>query len=313
VRWSLFLLVLCLGCTTASEKSRPALQNGDGIDSLAATGTPAVARLEDALKKLRALSKNTLQLWVVVHVRANKTLDVTGRIDEEKLFADVLASTDAVVKGGGDAIILINARTEMPLYERVIDAVKKAHPDFPLGISALSYGPENLTEGVRLAEKFDAQIVWTEVVPGTEFEFEDAGNAYERGQVTTRAFAQSVMEKAPARMLVSGVHMKYTRNLDGRDFSQSMTYSLGSVDGINITGPKTGVRADVERIRLARQLAGKWPLGLASGVSVENIGPVAQFIDYAIVGTSLKDPENALRTSEERVRALRKKMSELRP
>jgi hypothetical protein len=46
---------------------------------------------------------------------------------------------------------------------------------------------------------------------------------------------------------------------------------------------------------------------------VENIGPVIAFIDYAIVGTSLKDPDNPLRTSEARVRALRAKMSEIRP
>jgi predicted TIM-barrel enzyme len=51
-------------------------------------------------------------------------------------------------------------------------------------------------------------------------------------------------------------------------------------------------------------------------VSAENIGPVIEFIDRAIVGTSLKEPQNALRTSEARVRqlrALRARMSQLRP
>ena len=52
-------------------------------------------------------------------------------------------------------------------------------------------------------------------------------------------------------------------------------------------------------------------MGLASGVSVENIAGVIDQIDYAIVGTSLKVPGDPLHTSPERVRALRAKMDEL--
>lgn len=269
--------------------------------------TPEVARA-----KLRAVSKNKVQLWVVVHVRANKTLDAQGQVDRAQLLADALSSADAVVNGGGDMIILINSRTDMPLYEEVIAAVRQRHPTFPLGISALSYGPTNLTEGFRLAAKFDAQMVWCETVPDEQIEFEEDDGSYTRADVTPLALALDTQARLkPSALHTAGVHMKYTRPLDGKTFEEAMQAALGKVDGINVTGPKTGELADVARIQTARRIAGAFPVGLASGVSVENVGDVIGLIDYAIVGTSLKFPDNPLRTSEARVRELRHKMDTL--
>jgi predicted TIM-barrel enzyme len=286
----------------------------------ASTPTPPAAALpshplitpEVARAKLRAVSKNKVQLWVVVHVRAHKTLDEQGQVDEAKLLADALSSADAVVNGGGDMIILINSRTDMPLYEKVIAAVRQRHPTFPLGISALSYGPSNLTEGFRLAAAFDAQMVWCETVPDEQIEFEDDDGSYTRADVTPLALALDTQARLkPSALHTAGVHMKYTRPLDGKTFEEAMQAALGKVDGINVTGPKTGELADVARIQAARRVAGAFPIGLASGVSVENVGDVIGLIDYAIVGTSLKFPDNPLRTSEARVRELRHKMDTL--
>lgn len=269
--------------------------------------TPTVARA-----KFGGISKNKVQLWVVVHVRANKTLAADGTVDEAKLMADVLASADAVVRGGGDMIILINSRTEMPLYEKVITAVRQRHPTFPLGLSALAYGPTNLTEGFRLAAQYEAQMVWCETVPDEAIEYEEDDGKYTRADVIPLALALDTQARLRASaMHTAGVHMKYTRPLDGKTFEEAMLAALGKVDGINITGPKTGELADVERIRVARRIAGLHLIGLASGVSVENIASVLPYIDYAIVGTSLKDPSNPLLTSEVLVRDLRKRMDEL--
>lgn len=277
----------------------------------AAAELPLITAVK-ARGKVQAISKNKVQLWVVVHVRANKTTNADGTVDEAKLMADALANADAVVRGGGDMIILINARTEMPLYEKIITAVRERHPTFPLGISALDYGPKNLTEGFRLAAKYNAQMVWCEVVPDEPIEYEDDDGSYKPADVIPLQLALDTQARVhPTAIHTAGVHMKYTRPRDGRTFEQAMTAALGKVDGINITGPKTGELADVERVKTARRIAGDYPMGLASGVGVDNIASVIEYIDYAIVGTSLKEPENALRTSEARVRELRAKMTEL--
>lgn len=292
-------LALLAGCATAKPASSP----GD---------EPARITAKEARAKLAAISPAKVQLWVVVHVRAHKTLEPDGSVDEERLIAGAVEDARAVVNGGGDLIMLINSRCDMPLYERVITAVREVYPTFPIGISALSYGPSNLTEGFRLAKKFGARVVWTETVPGERIEYEDDDGSYKPADVIPIPFALDVQRREkPDAMNVGGVHMKYTRPLDGRTFEEAMKASLGTVDGINITGPKTGTLADVERVKTARGIAGEFPMGLASGVSTENIASVIGYIDYAIVGTSLKKDGDPLRTDADRVKALRLAMDGL--
>jgi hypothetical protein len=57
-----------------------------------------------------------------------------------------------------------------------------------------------------------------------------------------------------------------------------------------------------EFLSMARAELGDYPLGLASGVSVDNVERVLGLIDYAIVGTSLKSADDPLRTDAARVR-----------
>jgi len=273
---------------------------------------PALITPTEARAKLAKISENKVQLWVVVHVRGHKTLKEDGTVDEQKLIDTAVANADAVVTGGGDMIILINSRTEMPLYERVITAVRQKYPKYPLGISALNYGPINLTEGFRLAKQFDAQMVWCENVPDEKIEYEDDDGSYKPADVIPLKLALETQQSLkPDAIHTAGVHMKYTRPLDGKTFEQAMEAALGKVDGINITGPKTAVLADIELVKTARRIAKDYVLGLASGVSTENIGSVVDFIDYAIVGTSLKYENDPLRTDPEKVKALRAKMTEL--
>ncbi len=266
----------------------------------------------EARAKLAKLSPNRVQLWVVAHVRAQKYALPDGKVDEARLLAGTLADADAAVRGGADMLILINSRCDLPLYERLLRAVRERHPKVPLGISALAYGPSNLTEGFRLAREFDAQMVWCEVVPGERIEYEDDDGSYKPADVISRELAFKTQQAfKPDALHTAGVHMKYTRPVEGRSFEEDLRIALGSVDGINITGPKTGELADLQRIRTARKVAGEFPLGLASGVSLENVEDVLPYVDYVIVGTSLKRSEDPLRVDEARVRALRDRMTAL--
>ena len=297
-RLSLFPIILVMSCATVPSKPTVPPQ------------APITQR--QARTKLSSISTNKVQLWVVTHVRAHRHLDANGKVEENSLIAGTLKDADAVVQGGGDAIVLINSKAKLDVYERVIAAVRERYPNFPLAISALDYGPKNLTEGFRLAKKFKAQVVWCEVAPDEPFEYESDDGKYVKGETTERNFAlKHQKDVLPTAMHVAGVHMKYTKPLNELTFPQAIKAALGSVDGINVTGPKTGVVADIERIKQAHQAASGYPLGLASGVSVDNIEPVLPFIDYVIVGTSLKEDDNDLRTSREKVWALRSMISEL--
>lgn len=54
-----------------------------------------------------------------------------------------------------------------------------------------------------------------------------------------------------------------------------------------------------------------FPVGLASGVTNDNLPSIAHYIDYAIVGTALKADPNPLLIDEAKVRSMRMVMNGL--
>ena len=66
---------------------------------------------------------------------------------------------------------------------------------------------------------------------------------------------------------------------------------MGWVDGVIVTGPKTGIPCDPETARRARLAIGPgYPLGVASGVTPENVGQILPWVDFYLVASSLQDP-----------------------
>ena len=98
--------------------------------------------------------------------------------------------------------------------------------------------------------------------------------------------------------------MKYSTLIDpNKTIEKSARQALGWVDGIIITGLKTGVAIDPERAKRARSVIGDYPLGVASGVSAENISSIAKEIDFILVNTSISDKNH--RIIGEKVKKLR--------
>jgi predicted TIM-barrel enzyme len=54
---------------------------------------------------------------------------------------------------------------------------------------------------------------------------------------------------------------------------------------ITTSGPSTGISADVEKVRKIKSLAGQHAVGLASGVTSENIHEYIENTDISIVAT----------------------------
>jgi hypothetical protein len=61
------------------------------------------------------------------------------------------------------------------------------------------------------------------------------------------------------------------------------------LDVITTSGSATGISADVEKVRKIKGLAGSHPVGLASGVSIENIQDYIKNVDISIVSTKISN------------------------
>lgn len=228
------------------------------------------------------LSKRQKQIWVVGYV--NSTLE------------DSIKDLEESFNNGADAIVFESG--DYKKLNEVLGEIRKKYPDKVLGVNFL--GPdENLytyKETFELAKKHRLQIAWTD--------FSGVDLIHEAPEVNLH----DIEANKPADVFyVSGIHMKYSTLKDpSKTIEKSATQAMGWVDGIVITGPKTGVATDPERAKNTRLVIGNYPMGAGSGVSPENVGTILPYIDYVLVNTSISDANH--RIIGDKVRALRAAM-----
>jgi hypothetical protein len=246
---------------------------------------PEAAAGFDPRAKLRAISKNAKQLWTVVYVDPTKPEEVVER--------DVEASFE----GGADAVVLEIGKSPAPLI-RAVAHVRKKYPGAKVGCNYLGddTDPYGYINGFQISKDHGLDIIWTD--------FCGVDLVKEVPEVSMHTIDKARPDRA---FYCSGIHMKYGTLLDpNKTIEHSALQAMGWVDGVIITGPRTGVPTDPDRARRARATVGTYPLGAASGVSVENFQSIRDYVDYCLVNTSISDPDH--RIIMKKVRELRKVM-----
>jgi membrane complex biogenesis BtpA family protein len=91
-------------------------------------------------------------------------------------------------------------------------------------------------------------------------------------------------------LVFADVHVKHARVLSGRTLSESIKLTLDyGADAIIITGVLTGKVPKMNDLELAvKEVAGKVPVIVGSGVNAANAERILSFADGAIIGSSLK-------------------------
>lgn len=237
-------------------------------------------------EKLKKISPRAKQLWVVAYVNQ------TG---QSPLLDEAFADLEASFEGGADAVVLINEWSSLKELESTMSSVRKRYPHVPLGVNYL--GDENdgygFKDSFRLARDYALQIVWTD--------FSGVDLIQEKPGINLHDIEA---ERPNSVFYCSGVHMKYSTLLNpNKPIEQSVLQAMGWVDGVILTGPKTGVAADPEKMHRARSVMGHYPLGVASGVSSQNVQMIRDYVDFYLVASSLQNEQKRIVT--QKVRDLR--------
>jgi hypothetical protein len=232
--------------------------------------------------KLKNITTKQKSLWIVVDLA-------------EKL-AETIKDADAALNNGADGVIFEGR--DFAKSDKALAELRKHYPKAILGMNLL--GPdENLhtyKETFELVKKHNLQIAWTD--------FSGVDLIKEAKEVSLHDIHSM---KPVNAFYISGIHMKYSTLLDSqKPIELSALQAMGWVDGIVITGPRTGVPTDPDRARRVRKTIGDYPMGAASGVSAENVKSIIENVDFVIVNTSVSDGKR--RIVGEKVRALRKAM-----
>lgn len=221
-------------------------------------------------EKFEKISDNKKQMWVVGYV--NSTVEDSIK-DLEESFNN---GADAIVYEGSDLAKL----------ESTIAQIRKLYPNRAIGVNFLGAGKvtDAYIETFRIAKKLKLQIAWTD--------FSGVDQIKEAPDVNLH-----VMEAARSHdfFYCSGIHMKYSTLVNPeKTIEQSALQAMGWIDGIVITGPKTGVPTDPDRAKRARSVIGNYPMGAASGTSAENIHTILPYIDYVLVNSSISDANHRI-------------------
>ncbi len=219
------------------------------------------------------------QIWVVGY--ANGTVN--------EAFKDLEESFN----NGANAIVYESNNYKK--LDSILTEVRKKYPDKIIGVNFLGTDNSLMTykETFTLAKKHQLQIAWTD--------FSAVDLIREAPETSLHAIETQKPEKT---FYVSGIHMKYSTLIDSKKpLEKSALQAMGWVDGIIITGPKTGVPTDHIKAQRVRRVIGDYPLGAASGVDENNIKQLSPFIDFILVNTSISDKNH--RIIGAKVKALR--------
>lgn len=239
-----------------------------------------------ARQRFQKISNSKKQLWVVGYVNATLKESIQ---DLENSF-----------NNGADAVVL-----ESKNYSQLDETLKELRRLFPQQILGVNFlGPDEdlhtFAQTFMLAEKHHLQIAWTD--------FAGVDLIHEAPEISLHTIETA---KGADVFYVSGIHMKYSTLLNSQKLiEQSALQAMGWVDGIVITGSQTGDPTDPQKARRVREVIGNYPLGIASGASAENIGSLIEFIDFALVNSSIADPQRRILPAK--VKELRQAMGHAR-
>ena len=88
-------------------------------------------------------------------------------------------------------------------------------------------------------------------------------------------------------MYFGGTAFKKQREVDPADYAKSASIACQWMDVVTTSGIATGHSADLGKIETFRKACGETPLALASGITPENVGDYAPYVDCVLVSTGI--------------------------
>ncbi len=198
-------------------------------------------------------------------------------------FSQTLKNARIAFREGADGIFLIGHGLPAAELTRIYTHLRLHFARQWIGINFLDLEPLEVLGGAPAT----ASALWMDDVGVREDAAEpdaEAKHFFEMRQAGAGAYSGPVF---------GGVAFKYqhppTKNL-ARAAQLAMPYA----DVITTSGPATGKPPSVEKIRAMREAIGDHPLANASGLTITNASQYREYVDAALVGTSITDEDGVL-------------------
>lgn len=213
--------------------------------------------------------------------------------DDRAILDEALADLDHYIAAGVDAVVLENSHdlpyikpplpaAAVALVRRIARAVRRRFPG-PVGLQMLEAANETALE-IAAAARLD-------FIRAEGYVFAHVGGAgLIEGCAGRLLRLRRKLGCDPVRVFgdVKKKHCSHalTGDLDITDVVKQAEFFL--VDGVVVTGPRTGEAADLRELRRVRKAA-RVPVAIGSGLTPENIAAYLPLADVFIVGSTLRE------------------------
>lgn len=197
-----------------------------------------------------------------------------------------ISNANMALRLGCTGVFVISMDGNDEPLEVVAKEVKKLWPDKTIGVNYLTLPA---IEGLRrnLAAGLDA--TWTD------------SSGVGSGGVTDEAMAvAALLREKPTHQFFGSVAFKYQKRDSDPAAAAVVAAELGMIP--TTSGSATGKAADLGKIQSMRDALGSRPLGIASGITPENIHLYAPMLTHILVATGISADFHSF--SEERLTAL---------
>ena len=194
-------------------------------------------------------------------------------------FHKTIKNITVAMKEGADGIFLIGHSMLPEFVIEHYEKVREKWPDLWIGINFLRSSNE---EAIEWISKTEAQALW----------LDDAGfrddNKDSCEDVKDIRFWQKQYQ-CESVMIFGGVAFKYQEQPKSPAGAAILTAQY--VDVVTTSGIGTGEAAQKEKIEFMKLALGTNPLGLASGITPENVQEYLPYVKYFLVSTGISFPK----------------------
>lgn len=197
-----------------------------------------------------------------------KIIPVIHVLNQEQVNRNI----ETILDCGLDSCFLVNHQVSAKAMLAIAEQAKGQYSGISLGLNCLDYTP---LEMLQLKADY-VDMVWTDQTIPNKWESWYEGSS-----------------KNPNKKVIFG-GLAFKGQRQPKNLQQACKDCLITTDVACTSGSGTGIAAPVAKVREIHGYLEGHPLAIASGIDVSNIKDFSYYCDYALVASSITDPDTEL-------------------
>lgn len=199
-----------------------------------------------------------------------------------------MRAIDIAVEAGCPGVFLINQGMSASQVKQMAMNLRGYPKDLWVGMNLLGYEPEDI---IRNASPFPSFMgVWADHCGVDDQDFTAEPSRVPPSWMQEKSLIEEAREASGWKGLYfGGTAFKTQTPITDPDILRQVAQEAATfVDVVTTSGAATGVAASIDKVRVMKEAIGDHPLGLASGVTPNNVRDYLPYVDAYLVASGIE-------------------------